>query len=338
MKQGLLILICLLLTCTLAFAESTSSDILPPSSQSSSLLSENTSASENRQDRQNSPDSVLDTPLYESTQQFMDILAENNRPCVYRGKQGPNSESVYASFQGNNTTLNTVAVFSDTETDCMIYVLRFVNFSGKNPDLVSPLLDALNADYRFAKFYSAPNQTVSVTLDLLFPTGSAGQVCYDGLRRLLNICDECYLALSASISDLPDEGSSTATAVSTSTASTSKTTSSSAVSTRPDQMEIPDEDTEVPSSKTSTSASSVKTDEDDSASAENSGVVMKIKIRNGNPINVRKEPNQNSILLGTVEGGAILDCVGKADNGWYEILYYNGIHGFISGKRVIEMK
>lgn len=329
MKRGLILFFCLLMTVTLAYAESTPGEILP-TAQSGSLLSENASDLDNRSDSENSPDSGLDsTPLYESTQQFMDILTQNNRSCIYRGKQGPNSEAVYTTFIGNNTTLNAVAVFSDTETDCILYVLRFVDFTGKNPDLVSPLLDALNSECRFAKFYSAPNNSVSATLDLLFLTGNAGQICYDGLRRLLNICDECYPALSASISDLPDTGSVIAEAP----AVTRNTYTATNETLEPDETETTSDTT------TAAAAATAKNDEDASTSTSSDGeTLMKIKVRSGGPFNVRQGPDQNSILLGTVEGGSVLDCVGKTDNGWYEILYYNGIHGFISGKSATEMK
>ena len=268
-------------------------------------------------------ESSRDTPLYESTQEYMDILRENTLSCTYRGKQGPTSESVFATFHGNNITLNTVAVFSDAETDCVIYVLRFVDFNGKNPDLISPLLDALNSEYRFAKFYSAPNSTVSVTLDLLFSPGNTGEICYDGLRRLLNICDECYEALNDSVQALPDLDDET----------------------EDDPMPnnfIPAADaasTNVPpvdDSVLSTTPAPVSAVEEPETTQQSGST--KIKIRNGGLVNVRQAPDQNSILVGTVEGGKTYECIGKADNGWYEIVMPNGLTGFISGKRVTELK
>ena len=258
-------------------------------------------------------------PLYSSTKQYVEKLRSSGFSCTYRGKQGPTSESVFASFSGNNVTLNTIAVFSDTETDCILYVLRFVDFNGKNTDLVSPLLDALNADYRFAKFYSAPNGTVSVTLDLLFTPENAGEICYDGLRRLLNICDECYEALSSSIEALPDEGQGIAMW---------------------DDSDVDDTNSDSSQVAVTPTSSNLVTPPVEQIQETYGGrnIIMKIKIRNGGSVNVRMGPDQNTILVGTAEGGRIYDCLSVADNGWYEIVLPNGMTGFISGKRVTELK
>ena len=270
-------------------------------------------------------------PLYDSTRQYIDKLRSSGFSCTYRGKQGPSSEAVFASFSGSNVTLNTIAVFSDTETDCILYVLRFVDFNGKNPDLVSPLLDALNADYRFAKFYSAPNGTVSVTLDLLFSGNNAGEICYDGLRRLLSICDECHEALASSIEALPDEGEGISE---WDDSQVDETDSGVQQGISTASVPVPDADPTVP---VSTPFPSGNTNAQTSQNGQRN-VIMKVKIRNGGTLNVRVKPDQNSILVGTAEGGRIYDCLSVADNGWYEIILPNGMTGFISGKRVTELK
>ena len=268
-------------------------------------------------------------PLYDSTRQYIEKLRSSGFSCTYRGKQGPNSESVFASFSGNNVTLNTIAVFSDTETDCILYVLHFVNFEGKNPDRVSPLLDALNADYRFAKFYSAPNGTVSVSLDLLFSGDNAGEICYDGLRRLLSICDECHEALASSIEALPDAGEGISE-----WDDSGLEENDSDVQQSVSDASVPYADPTVP---VSTPFPSGNTNAQTSQNGQRN-VIMKVKIRNGGSLNVRVKPDQNSILVGTAEGGRTYDCLSVADNGWYEIVLPNGMTGFISGKRVTEIK
>ena len=268
-------------------------------------------------------------PLYDSTRQYIEKLRSSGFSCTYRGKQGPNSESVFASFSGNNVTLNTIAVFSDTETDCILYVLHFVNFEGKNPDRVSPLLDALNADYRFAKFYSAPDGTVSVTLDLLFSGDNAGEICYDGLRRLLSICDECHEALASSIEALPDAGEGISE-----WDDSGLEENDSDVQQSVSDASVPYADPTVP---VSTPFPSGNTNAQTSQNGQRN-VIMKVKIRNGGSLNVRVKPDQNSILVGTAEGGRTYDCLSVADNGWYEIVLPNGMTGFISGKRVTEIK
>ena len=270
-------------------------------------------------------------PLYDSTRQYIEKLRSSGFSCTYRGKQGTNSESVFASFSGNNVTLNTIAVFSDTETDCILYVLHFVNFEGKNPDRVSPLLDALNADYRFAKFYSAPDGTVSVTLDLLFSGDNAGEICYDGLRRLLSICDECHEALASSIEALPDAGEGI-----------SEWDDSGLEENDSDvQQSVSDASVPVPYADPTVPVSTPFPSGNNNAQTSQNGqrnVIMKVKIRNGGSLNVRVKPDQNSILVGTAEGGRTYDCLSVADNGWYEIVLPNGMTGFISGKRVTEIK
>ena len=268
-------------------------------------------------------------PLYDSTRQYIEKLRSSGFSCTYRGKQGTNSESVFASFSGNNVTLNTIAVFSDTETDCILYVLHFVNFEGKNPDRVSPLLDALNADYRFAKFYSAPDGTVSVTLDLLFSGDNAGEICYDGLRRLLSICDECHEALASSIEALPDAGEGISE-----WDDSGLEENDSDVQQSVSDASVPYADPTVP---VSTPFPSGNTNAQTSQNGQRN-VIMKVKIRNGGSLNVRVKPDQNSILVGTAEGGRTYDCLSVADNGWYEIVLPNGMTGFISGKRVTEIK
>jgi hypothetical protein len=270
-------------------------------------------------------------PLYDSTRQYIEKLRSSGFSCTYRGKQGTNSESVFASFSGNNVTLNTIAVFSDTETDCILYVLHFVNFEGKNPDRVSPLLDALNADYRFAKFYSAPDGTVSVTLDLLFSGDNAGEICYDGLRRLLSICDECHEALASSIEALPDAGEGISE---WDDSGLEENDSDVQQSVSDASVPVPYADPTVP---VSTPFPSGNTNAQTSQNGQRN-VIMKVKIRNGGSLNVRVKPDQNSILVGTAEGGRTYDCLSVADNGWYEIVLPNGMTGFISGKRVTEIK
>ena len=259
-------------------------------------------------------------PLYESTKQYMEKLSASGYACAYRGTQGPSTESVFSSFSGNNVTLNTMAIFSDTGTDCILYVLKFVDFNGKNTDLVSPLLDALNSEYRFAKFSSAPNGTVSVSLDLLFTADNAGEICYDGLRRLLNVCDECYEALYTSVEALPDEGQGISM-WDDSDLNGSDSVSASYGMTTP-----------APTAGVPAATEPVQTTQGGRS------VIMKVKIRNGGSLNVRMQPDQNSILVGTAEGGKTYDCLSVADNGWYEIVLPNGMTGFISGKRVTEVK
>ncbi|MBR1708251.1 MAG: SH3 domain-containing protein [Clostridia bacterium] len=241
------------------------------------------------------------TPEYKSTQKFMDYLVDQGIDCTYRGKRDETSEMLQSVITANNLKLNIISVFS-SETDCAMYAVELVSFEGKNQSQVSEFVDALNAEYRFVRFYTSPDEMINATLDLLFTDSTVEEICFDGFRRLVNICDEVYPSLALSISELvSDSAASSGLELTTTYASGTGTTT-----------------------PTST--------------PEPQAVLMKVKTRPGGTVNVRQTPDANGLLVGTVDGNTTLDCLSVASNGWYEVRLSNGMTGYISNKKASEVK
>lgn len=70
----------------------------------------------------------------------------------------------------------------------------------------------------------------------------------------------------------------------------------------------------------------------DAKSGESIAAPKQVKIREGGSVNVRRTSNPSSELVGLVSGGAVVECLSVAKNGWYEIRLENGKIAFVSGK------
>lgn len=107
-------------------------------------------------------------------------------------------DHVTMSFSGKYAQ-NMVAhiLFFQKSQSMQIKVLDMIQIPDAKMQELMSLVNTLNQEYRFAKFYiNTMDKTVEMELDALLPADvDTGVLCYDALIRALQICDDGYSKL-----------------------------------------------------------------------------------------------------------------------------------------------
>ena len=60
-------------------------------------------------------------------------------------------------------------------------------------DVMYPAINSLNRHFRFAKFVlDTDDNTIQVEMDTAFRSRDVGEICYELLIRMVDICDTAY--------------------------------------------------------------------------------------------------------------------------------------------------
>ena len=124
---------------------------------------------------------------------FQDYLDQKDVKYTYYAPEGERNEAMRISFSGKNKDSIVVTFFFDASGDS-INVKSFSVAKVPAEKLMDcyVVLNELNAEYRWVKFYIDSDNEITVSGDAIVEPGSAADECMEILVRYINIVDEVY--------------------------------------------------------------------------------------------------------------------------------------------------
>ena len=103
-------------------------------------------------------------------------------------------EVVEVSFSGKNmNSVRTVFYFDADAEGVVIRVYDIAKVPEEKVDMMYPAANSLDRHFRFAKFVlDTDDNTIQAELDAAFRSRDVGEICYELLIRMVDICDTAY--------------------------------------------------------------------------------------------------------------------------------------------------
>ena len=127
--------------------------------------------------------------------QFIDYMDQKGLKYDNRGPVGDKGrEVVDVSFSGENmNTIKTRFIFEEDGESVAIRVFDMVKVPAEKVDVMYPAINSLNRHFRFAKFVlDTDDNTIQAEMDTAFRSRDVGEICYELLIRMVDICDTAY--------------------------------------------------------------------------------------------------------------------------------------------------
>lgn len=133
--------------------------------------------------------------ILSSVIQFVNYMDQKDIKYNNRVPFGDNGrEVVEVSFSGKNmNSVRTVFYFDADAEAVAIRVYDIVKVPEEKVDMIYPAINSLNKHFRFAKFVlDTDDNTIQAELDAAFRSRDVGEICYELLIRMVDICDTAY--------------------------------------------------------------------------------------------------------------------------------------------------
>lgn len=130
-----------------------------------------------------------------SVSQFVNYMDHKGLKYNYRGPVGDEGrEVVDVSFRGENmNTIQTRFFFDPDSESAAIRVFDIVKVPAEKVDAMYPVINRINRRFRFVKFVLDTNDnTIQAEMDGVFRANDVGEICYELLFRMIDICDKTY--------------------------------------------------------------------------------------------------------------------------------------------------
>lgn len=133
--------------------------------------------------------------MLSSVIQFVNYMDKKDIKYNNRGPLGDEGrEVVEVSFSGKNmNSVRTVFYFDADAEGVAIRVYDIVKVPEEKVDVMYPAINSLNRHFRFAKFVlDTDDNTIQAEMDTAFRSRDVGEICYELLIRMVDICDTAY--------------------------------------------------------------------------------------------------------------------------------------------------
>lgn len=133
--------------------------------------------------------------MLSSVIQFVNYMDKKGIKYNNRGPLGDKGrEVVEVSFSGKNmNSVRTVFYFDADAEGVAIRVYDIVKVPEEKVDVMYPAINSLNRHFRFAKFVlDTDDNTIQAEMDTAFRSRDVGEICYELLIRMVDICDTAY--------------------------------------------------------------------------------------------------------------------------------------------------
>ena len=133
--------------------------------------------------------------MLSSVIQFVNYMDKKDIKYNNRGPLGDiGREVVEVSFSGKNmNSVRTVFYFDADAEGVAIRVYDIVKVPEEKVDVMYPAINSLNRHFRFAKFVlDTDDNTIQAEMDTAFRSRDVGEICYELLICMVDICDTAY--------------------------------------------------------------------------------------------------------------------------------------------------
>lgn len=133
--------------------------------------------------------------MYESAQQFIQILDAKNLKYQYQGRDADGDDVVMTGFAGDYTSLRTLLFFDETNNHLAIRTDDLVKFPEDKLNDMLLVVNEENARFRFVKFViDMRDYTIHGAVDAILSGGDVGETCFEYVIRTFSVCDDAYSA------------------------------------------------------------------------------------------------------------------------------------------------
>ena len=145
----------------------------------------------------NSTRTSTSTAAFASSQSFLDAMDSEGIKYTYQGLDSDGDDWIEIKYTGDYCdTIDIDVYFSSDEDEANFRFWNVIDFNSEDYREVLSVVNQLNYDYKWAKFYVDTNDySVTVSLDVLFPTGYAGSICLESLEQIVAISDYGFHSL-----------------------------------------------------------------------------------------------------------------------------------------------
>lgn len=132
--------------------------------------------------------------MYNSTQQFVDVLRERGIRFTEKGRLESGSEVIELRYTGKNISTIVANFFFDSdEKGVAVRVFDLVKVPEGKEDSMLRAINGQNNRFRFSKFcLNTKDNTIQMEMDGIFRRYDVGEICREMLVRAIQICDEAY--------------------------------------------------------------------------------------------------------------------------------------------------
>ena len=137
---------------------------------------------------------------YEPTRLFPEALEEDDFflenydvSAVEMGLDDSGNELVSVQLNIAGLPDNVGIYFRDSETSCTMYLFDVIKFDPADRAELLDVVNGLNMDYRYVRWYLMDDDTVNAQIDALFRTGDGcGEALVETLSMLIRVAELCY--------------------------------------------------------------------------------------------------------------------------------------------------
>lgn len=107
---------------------------------------------------------------------------------------GREDEAILTGFSGleNAGTIEIAIVFDDNERTCQLFTRDYISVPKDKIEKMYPVLNSLNAEYRWATFYINDEGTIILKGDGVLDYDTCGTECEELTHRIVGIGNEAY--------------------------------------------------------------------------------------------------------------------------------------------------
>lgn len=130
--------------------------------------------------------------MYQMTTKIYETLKQNANLKVFTEEVG-NSSSVWLQFGiKNGGSYRIRFINTDNDNDVAVRIFGLVSVDESRREKVLPVLNKLNAKYRFVKFLMAEDGDINVEYDYLVADPNPAASAMELIARIVKIVDDVY--------------------------------------------------------------------------------------------------------------------------------------------------
>ncbi len=135
-----------------------------------------------------------------AAEKFTKFLDEKGLRYEYFERKEGRNEAVRIGYKAENAeSISVMFFFDDNERSINVKSFSIVKVPADKLLDIYVLLNGLNCEYRWVKFYVDDDNEVTVSGDAIIDLNSVGEECFEMMLRYIHIIDEVYPRLMKTI-------------------------------------------------------------------------------------------------------------------------------------------
>ncbi len=137
--------------------------------------------------------------MYYSTSEFIDYLKEKSvrYSQIHEAPGSDKPDVVDIGFTEKNTKIGIRIFFDSDEKRATLQAFNLLKVPTEKIPAMLTAANAANGKYRYIKFFvDTDHEAVHATIDCIFRRFEIGEICFEAMARLVNVCNDVYPELA----------------------------------------------------------------------------------------------------------------------------------------------